>query len=352
MNRILVILIHIGYWMMYLLLLLVMFALLSLTQRELFANFSTEVWKWLKVMTPIAIIPGIIGFYGGYTWLFRSYLARKKLLLFFLFALLVVVVSAIISVLIMNFLFPDSRVEFMSANDVLILGFIISVMASINLVIGIVIKGFITAYGDIQVKEELTRHSTNVELALVKSQINPHFLFNTLNNIDVLIRRNPEDASNYLNKLSEILRFMLYEAKDEPMPFNIEYENIMRYVELQRIRTSIDDYVKVEIHGQHNDLMLEPMIFLPIIENAFKHAEHRKEKEAIKILWNIDANKIVFRCENNFSHKMNSHHAAGDGGIGNELIRKRLQLLYPGRHAFSAEAQGERFVVELIIERK
>lgn len=351
MNRFIVIAIHIGYWSMYLILLLVMFLFVSLSQKELLANFSIEVWRWFKIMTPLAIVPGIVGFYGGYAWLFPGYIAQKKIGSFFLFAFVTVLTAALLSAACIYLLFPKERTQFTSTDGIVVMVVIMCIMAAINLVIGIVIKGFITSYNDIQLKEELTRQNTTVELALVKSQINPHFLFNTLNNIDVLIQRSPEDASNYLNKLSGILRFMLYEAKDEPMPFAVELENIQRYIELQRIRTKIENYVVVHIDGKYENLMLEPMLFLPIIENAFKYAEHKKEQEAIRIQWTIMPDQILFRCENSFSKDMSAHHAAADGGIGNGLIKKRIQLLYPGKHTFTTQEIDERFRVELCIDR-
>jgi two-component system LytT family sensor kinase len=351
MNRFLVIAIHIGYWSLYILLLVVMFLFVSISQSELIANFSNEVWRWLKIMIPLAIVPGVIGFYSGYVWLFPRFIARKKIGSFFLFAGLTLIAASLIAGLVISVLFPYNEVRVMTRDGIAAMSIIMCIMSAINLVIGIVIKGFITSYNDIQLKEELTRQNTTVELALVKSQINPHFLFNTLNNIDVLIQRSPEDASNYLNKLSGILRFMLYEAKDEPMPFAVELENIQRYIELQRIRTKIENYVVVHIDGKYENLMLEPMLFLPIIENAFKYAEHKKEQEAIRIEWTIMPDQILFRCENSFSKDMSAHHAAADGGIGNGLIKKRIQLLYPGKHTFTTQEIDERFRVELCIDR-
>lgn len=351
MKRIVIIAIHLGYWAMYLLLLTLMFLLITLSQEELRAHFTSEVFRWLKVMTPLAIIPGLVGFYGGYFILYPKFIARKKIGLFFLFVLITTVTGAIISIPTVSMFFPENNIELMGHDGLILMGALMAIMTIINLVIGTIIQGFITSYHDIQIKEELMRHNTAIELALVKSRINPHFLFNTLNNIDVLIQRNPDEASTYLNKLSEILRFMLYETKDEEIPFDVELGTIQRYIELQKLRTNVENYVTLQVDGDAANVKLQPMIFLPFIENAFKYAEHKKIPEAVKIKWKIEKDKIFFHCENTFSNNMELHHAGNEGGIGNELIRKRLSLLYPSKHELITGPKGEKFVVELIIAR-
>lgn len=350
MKRIVIIAIHAGYWGMYLLLLTMMFLLLTLSQEELRTHFTTEIGRWLKVMTPLAILPGVVGFYGGYSFLYPRFIARKKIGQFFFFALINAMAGAVISSPTVSILFPENKIEFMSRDGIIVMMALMAIMTTINLVIGIIIRGFITSYQDIQLKEELTRHNTKIELALIKSRLNPHFLFNTLNNIDVLIEKNPSEASLYLNKLSEIMRFMLYETRDEEIPFTTELEQIFRYIELQKIRTTIENYAVVKIEGSPENVRFQPMLFLPFIENAFKYAEHKKSSEAIKIEWHIEPTQITFQCENSFSLKMNEHHVKNDGGIGNDLMRKRLNILYPQKHKLIAEQRGEKYHVELTIQ--
>ena len=170
-----------------------------------------------------------------------------------------------------------------------------------------------------------------MELALVKSQINPHFLFNTINNIDVLIEKDAVKASAYLNKLSDIMRFMLYETKTEKIPLSKELQYIEKYIDLQRIRTSNPNYVNYTVEGDPCDLMIEPMLFIPFIENAFKHAEGKKAEDAIKIRFSIGHRSIAFDCENRYS--VYQLERPDHSGMGNDLIKKRLSLLYPGKHS-------------------
>ncbi len=137
---------------------------------------------------------------------------------------------------------------------------VIAFGALLNGIIGLVMKGFITSYGDIRVKEELNRKNFEVELALVKSQLSPHFLFNTINNIDVLIGIDAARASAYLNKLSDIMRFMLYETKTELIPLEEELAYIEKYIDLQKIRTANPDYIRFRVQGRAPGLLVPPML--------------------------------------------------------------------------------------------
>jgi two-component system LytT family sensor kinase len=211
----------------------------------------------------------------------------------------------------------------------------------------LVMKGFITWYGDIKVKVELNKKNYEMELALMKAQINPHFLFNTINNIDMLIQKDAVKASEYLNKLSDIMRFMLYETKTEKIALEKELSYIEKYVELQKIRTTNLNYVKYEVKGSAGNLLIEPMLFIPFIENAFKHAENKKVENAIKVAFVIEKDKIQFECENAYS--LDTQLKPEHSGLGNELIQRRLVLLYPNRHTFEVENKNGIYKVNLLL---
>ena len=222
-----------------------------------------------------------------------------------------------------------------------------SPLQDVNGVLALVMRGFITFYREIQLKEYLRRQNAELELALIKSQISPHFLFNTLNNIDVLIEKDAARASGYLNKLSDILRFMLYETKTDRIPVGEELVYIGKYIELQKIRTAHPEYIQFTIEGESDQLMVEPLLFLPFIENAFKHAG-KKEEGAIKIRFKLDREKITFDCENRYDPKGPALPEA-NGGLGNGIIRRRLQLLYPGRHTLEINAGHEVYKATLTL---
>ena len=159
----------------------------------------------------------------------------------FVVAIFAAIIGAIVELLPSVF-----GTKFILRNDffsmVIILG-VMSFGAFVNGIIGLVIRGFISWFNDIKIKESLSQKNFEMELNLIKSQINPHFLFNTLNNIDVLIEKDPPKASLYFNKLSAIMRFMLYETKTDKIPLAKELDYITQYIDLQKIRHANPDFV-------------------------------------------------------------------------------------------------------------
>lgn len=205
-----------------------------------------------------------------------------------------------------------------------------SLLTAVHAATALVIRGFVVWYEEIKLKEELSRKNFEMQSALIKSQINPHFLFNTINNIDVLISRDAAAASRYLNKLSDILRYMVYQTKAERILLSEELNYLEKYLELQKIRTVNPEYINLKITGEANNQSVAPMIFFPFIENAFKHTENKKNANSIRIKISIKDGQIVFECEN--SHQESGNKKQDFGGLGNELIKKRLMLIYPEKH--------------------
>jgi LytS/YehU family sensor histidine kinase len=225
---------------------------------------------------------------------------------------------------------------------------LMSVIPLVNSLFGLGMRGFITWYCDIKLKEELSRKNHETELALIRSQIDPHFLFNTLNNIDVLIELDPVKASDYLNMLSDIMRFMLYETKTEMIPVARELQYIEKYIALQKIRTSNDSYVIYNIVGNYEQVSVEPMLFIPFIENAFKHAENTHIENAILISFIFTERRLTFTCKNKYITHPQRHKAYS--GIGNDLIKRRLELLFGEKHTLSISDENEMYIITLAIE--
>lgn len=222
-----------------------------------------------------------------------------------------------------------------------------SFIASIAGLAALILKGFITWVQEIKLKEELQQKNHEIEMALIKAQLDPHFLFNTLNNIDVLILKDATEASNYLNKLSDILRFMLYETKTDKIILIKEIEYIEKYIELQKIRTANANYVTFEVIGKPVNRMIAPMVFIPFIENAFKHSTNKKIDNAITVQIYVNEENIMFVCENKFDP--NRKFKQESNGLGNDLIQKRLNLIYPGEHVLELDNQINVYSVKLTI---
>ncbi len=339
MKKSIVALLHLCYWMMYLFLVTMLLAALN------HGKLPMRQYLFYSPAGIAAFVPAIIGFYSFYGILFRKYLAQKKIPNLCVSVVLIVIISPAITETILYSCF-NRKIDG-GFNTIFYAGLIISFITLVNGILGLVMKGFITWYDDIKLKAELNKKNYEMELALMKAQVNPHFLFNTLNNIDVLIQKDPIKASEYLNKLSDIMRFMIYETKTEKISLTKELEYITKYVELQKIRTSNPSYIKYTVEGDSNNILIEPMLFIPFIENAFKHAENKKVENAINVTMIIEKNKIKFECEN--SYALESHSKPEYGGLGNELIQKRLAILYPNKHSFEIINKNGIYKINLVL---
>ena len=214
--------------------------------------------------------------------------------------------------------------------------------------IACLIKAFLNWYSDIFYKRQLEKKNLETELALLKAQINPHFLFNTLNNIDILIEQDAKTASVYLKKLSDILRFMLYESPTEKILLKQEVDYIREYIELQKIRTSNANFVKFNIEGNTDNLHIAPMLFIPFIENAFKHCTDKKINNAIEIDIAVKDEEINFICSN--AYDTSAQLTQLKSGLGLDLIQNRLKLLYKENYQLKIDKTEERFIVTLTVK--
>ncbi len=350
MQRSVVFVLHIGYWLLYIIVLLV----LSIFLKNDYQLTSIAGFGVAKFMMAVAVIPAAMMFYISYTFLFREFLRKKHIFFLFAAGVTIVCISSLTGVLMIPVFFGGTIekglpmiMQDVGLNSDLPKIMLIPLNTAINGVIGLVMRGFITWYEEIRLKEDLDRKNYEMELALVKSQLSPHFLFNTINNIDVLIEKDAKKASVYLNKLSDIMRFMLYETKTEEIFLTDELTYIDKYIDLQKIRTSNPNYVQFGVYGDPSGITIAPMLFIPFIENAFKYAENKKIENAIKIRVVIVKDRIGFDCENVFDES--SPLRPEPGGLGNDLIQKRLMLLYPGMHSLEISSKENVYKVTLIL---
>lgn len=350
MKKSVVILLHTGYWFLYLILLVFILFCLSVglnpNGAKLFANYNLKVFIFI-----FAMLPAVLGFYSYYFVLFDWFLMRKKILLLFVCGIAAACGCGILSSFFLSVLasfkvgtgiFNDG---FESATAITI---ILAIIALLNGGMGLLLKGFITWYEDLKTKEDLTKKNFEMEMALIKSQLDPHFLFNTINNIDILIEKDAAKASVFLNKLSDIMRFMLYETKTTRIPLHEEWTYLQKYIELQKIRTAHPNFIQYTLEGDMQGVLIAPMTLIPFVENAFKHAEGIKANEVIDLLLRVESDTIIFECNNKY---LLSTDATLDnfGGLGNSLIQKRLALLYPQKHTLEIEDENGWYRVKLRI---
>jgi len=195
----------------------------------------------------------------------------------------------------------------------------------------------------------LEQKNLKIELEMLRSRINPHFLFNTLNNIDALIRKDPERASEVLIKLSQEMRYMLYDSNADKVSLALEVEFIKDYITLQKLRFKNPDVIELALEGNFENIMLPPMLFIPFIENAFKYCNKIDVEKAIVIRLSVKDNELIFRSTNYYDPELKASNIK-TGGIGLEVVEKRLDLLYPDKHDFKINKQDCQFEVFLKIK--
>ena len=339
MKKPIVIALHLLFWLPKLII-----AILT-TKFFVQAASQTDHTSIMAFTASAGFIASITSFYLFYSYLFSSFLAKKRIASFILYGLIIWIILSV-SLLGIGYLWIPNIMIGPANLVVLFYPSIYSILFSG--ILGGLFKGFVTWYSEIRVKEQLVQKNLQSELALLKAQINPHFLFNTINNIDVLIQKDAAAASKYLNQLSDMMRFMLYETSSELIPLSKELEYIKKYIELQKIRTSNEKYVNLAISGEEDGVMVAPALFIPFIENAFKHSTNKKIENAIKIVLEIEKNAVTFCCLNYFEHSESFRQTSS--GLGIELIKQRLHLLYPEKHQLEIVTRENQYEVKLTLK--
>jgi sensor histidine kinase YesM len=283
----------------------------------------------------------VIQFYLFYFFVYRL-IEKQKYIVYFLLSIFV---SIVIGLALVGFYPMFFNVEINFA----VKQFLPSIAGSFIIAqTGSLLRGFIRWFEDIQQKQEMEKVLLRSELDALNAQLNPHFLFNTLNNIDSLIRSNPDKASESLITLSEIMRYMLYEAKKPKVPLRVEVAHYKNIIRLQQLRLKDPEKVKFEVEIE-NEVEVAPLLFLPFLENAFKYAVLDAPGAKIEIGLKSDMSKIEFYCRNPYL-KNDQAAKTKTGGIGLSNLQRRLDLLYKGKYTIEILDINSYFSVQLTIE--
>jgi len=214
---------------------------------------------------------------------------------------------------------------------------------------GFLFRYTIEGVKNIREKEQMEKQTLHSELSLLRSQVNPHFLFNTLNNIHSFINYAPEKASDSVLRLSEIMRYMLFTANKEEVLLDEEINYLNSYLDLQKVRMSNPNALCFEVKGKSNGLKVPPMLFIPFMENAFKHCKKNLNDGAIQFELCIEPGEIVFTARNPFN--LSEQKPVSDiSGIGLNNVKRRLDLMYPERYKLEISELNNVFDVYLSLE--
>ncbi len=205
------------------------------------------------------------------------------------------------------------------------------------------LKIFLQYVSNLKTIQELETQNLTTELAYLKNQVHPHFLFNILNNIAVLSEKYPEKVTDAIIRLSKVLRYQLYEGEKELVPLSNELENLKNYLDLEKMRKN-KPLFEFNIQGDPNGILVAPFLFLPFIENAVKHGISHKGESNIKVDFEISKKQLIFNIINDIPPVRPTRI---EGGIGLKNIQRRLELLYPERHLLTIENGNTYFKVSL-----
>jgi sensor histidine kinase YesM len=216
----------------------------------------------------------------------------------------------------------------------------------------LLIIGFKFAWDSIQKQQNidtLKRMVAESEIQFLNSQINPHFLFNNLNNLYAYALENSPKTPEIILQLSSILRYMLYDCRDKTVLLSKEIKNLKDYVQLSELQLGDERKVTFDVNGEAGHLSIAPLILMVFVENAFKHATASQLKDVqINIFIKINDNILYFHCENNYSETSNTDNLPN--GIGLKNVKGRLDLHYVDKYKLNIEPKGNWYKVFLKIE--
>lgn len=195
-------------------------------------------------------------------------------------------------------------------------------------------------------KIDLEKQSLTAELSFLRSQINPHFLFNSLNNIYALAYQKSDDAPYAILKLSEIMRYMLYESNDDTVLLSKEINYLKSYIDLQKLRFRGEAQIEVLVEGDVQQQLIVPLILISFVENAFKHGLATDKENPIKISISVFENNLMFVLTNLRNKKVNKDKT---GGIGMVNVKRRLDLTYPGKYKLNVQNNVDDYYCELYL---
>jgi two-component system, LytTR family, sensor kinase len=222
--------------------------------------------------------------------------------------------------------------------------FLSSVFTSlIFLFLSAVLKFMVDWFLNERIQRDLENQRLTAELAFLKSQINPHFLFNSLNSIYSLAYQRSETTPEAILKLSEIMRYMLYECNDNKVDLGKELQYLQNYIDLQKIRFGNKAFIDFKVEGKVDYQQIVPLLLIAFIENAFKHGVANNALTPIRLLIDVEDTHLHFYIQNR-KHRNNRDEV---GGIGLNNVKRRLDLLYPGKYNLDIRDEADTYTVEL-----
>lgn len=285
--------------------------------------------------------------YFNLLYLIPEYLSQKKIFRYFLLLFMALLVATPIRTLLFYLKFsnhPELQIEITQSQAEQYIASLIVVTFSTVLKI---VSDWLRQQRKMN---KLITQNMQSELDFLRSQINPHFLFNTLNSLYALTLKKDDRAPSIVLQLSDMMRYMLYESNEQKVALSKEIEYIKNYLELEKLRHGPNVDIEFEMVGEVKDQKITPLLFIPFIENCFKHGVNKSlEKSFVKLRLKVEKSKIWFTIMNSIPVDVVPIESVQVGGIGLSNIRRRLKLLYPGDHHLEIREQDKEYIVNLTL---
>ncbi|MBI9040362.1 sensor histidine kinase [Lutibacter sp.] len=315
-----------------------------LTFYNRFQDFPHEYQFYFRISLDVLL------FYLNYTLLVPKLLLNRKIVLYILVSFSFILFYSYLN----NQVSPPPHLKEMvpqmqgfKPNERIFRGVQILV-AVLLFAVGASVKLVTEWYKNEKVKALIETQKINTELSFLKTQLNPHFLFNSLNSIYSLANKKSDATTDAIVTLSELMRYMLYETDKEYVLLKKEIEYIKNYISLQNLRLKDSSGVRFNVHGNLKHY-IEPLLLISFIENAFKYGTDYTGKTNINIQISIEENNLILNIKNYISVKEKQKN---NSGIGLQNVKSRLNLLYPNAHVLTINQSENEYSVELVLNLK
>jgi len=297
----------------------------------------TETYSRAVILFQILLLA-----YSNMYFFVPKFLFKKKYLSYGLYMFVAIIISSLIYQTASYYFKPNLLPHEEDSVNFFTFSFIIMVL----IVASAAVKLFQQWISDAQLIHDLELAKTNAELEQLKNQINPHFLFNMLNNANVLVEDDPKKASQVLIKLSDLLRYQLYDSSREKVFLTSDIHFLEDFLDLEKVRR--DNFnVMISKEGDLSGVQIPPMLFISFVENAVKHNNDSAKSSYVNLFFDVKNDELFFRCVNSKPILKAVNKA---GGLGLANIKRRLELLYPSSYVLKIEDNPETYSVTLTLK--
>ena len=340
-NRNRVVLLHLSFWCVH-----VSFFLYQVISHQRGADIEWDTV--VSVVTVQAVFAMLIGYLNYFIFL-PAFLKDKKLGKYLITFLLTFAVLISIRLALGRFVVDG----FTGGNGYMYTSRYVIQVVTTNLFIVIFLGmiRFAVDWFEFEARQKnVENERLTAELNFLKAQINPHFLFNTLNNLYYLAYTQSPKTTEVIAKLSQMMRYMIYDSNYPLVPLSKEIEYMENYISLERLRLNEQIPIRLTVEGNTHDFLIAPLIFITFLENAFKHGVSNNHPKAwVNVNIQITGGECIYRVENS-RIPFAKPEAEQKSGIGLQNVKRRLELSYPGKHSLTVENLEDRYIVQLKIQ--